>query len=309
MVFSKVGVVHRRPGTDDHLGVLAHRDAPRRSVLLEGIGDGGGDHLGAGRRVPAELPRQLLHDHGELVVGGSVDAEVATRLGEVGLEVPGLDDDGADPEVPRLDVQRLGQGFERVLRRGVKALQRRGHRPRHRGEVDDGAGPARSHLGEDGLHHPQRAEDVGLEHPPHLGQRDELDGPADPDAGVVDEHVDRPRRGQRRGHRGVVGDVEGETRIDVDVGQGLGATGRRHHLVAALLELDGRRPPESAGASRDQCPRHARLLVLTKRFARCPDTTRAGARPYRAAVSAPSGMRRSSSMRRSSWGDRPSVVR
>ena len=97
---------------------------------------------------------------------------------------------------------------------------------------------------------------VGLEDPTHLGHGHELDGPADPDPGVVDEHVDGPRRRHRRRHRGVVGDVEGEMRVGVEVGERLGATGRGHHLVAAFLELHGGRPPESGGASRDQRPSH-----------------------------------------------------
>ena len=72
------------------------------------------------------------------------------------------------------------------------------------------AGAALPHAGQEGLDHPGRPEDVGLEHPSDLVERHGLDRALDTEPGVVDEHIDRARLGDHARDRLVGVDVEGE---------------------------------------------------------------------------------------------------
>ncbi len=59
------------------------------------------------------------------------------------------------------------------------------------GHVDDHAGSALAHLGDDGLAHGHHAKGVGVEHLADMGHRGRFEGPDDADSGVVDQGVDR----------------------------------------------------------------------------------------------------------------------
>ena len=67
--------------------------------------------------------------------------------------------------------------------------------PADRGDVDDAATALRAHVRHDQLNEPGQAEDVHLELAARLAQRHVFDRAVGAVAGVVDQHVDPPGRG------------------------------------------------------------------------------------------------------------------
>ena len=190
-------------------------------------------------------------------------------LGEDGRDDhAGLDDGHADPEGHDFLSERLAGRLQGVLHRRVVAMASDGDQPGDRAHVDDGAAPTLAHAGEHGLDHPDDPEVVRFEEA--LGPVDGHvpDGPAAPDARVVDEDVDASgsaaHRAHGAGHRGGVVHVEGDEAdrelLGVDGRRQLGG-GRRvaHtgvHVVAEPREMERGGEADAAAAAGDQGDGH-----------------------------------------------------
>ena len=103
--------------------------------------------------------------------------------------------DQGDVDAPRLDLdpQRIGEGLDGKLRCGVRADDRRGHPAGDRADIDD-APAAPPEQRQRCLRHRDEADHVHLELFSELGDREDLDGPRDDDAGIVDQARERRRR-------------------------------------------------------------------------------------------------------------------
>ena len=118
----------------------------RRVRVLDRVGDRDANEL---RTRPALRARHLGVGPGPLVpeLGVHGRAVVARARLHARRDVSGLDDHDADPEVRELVVHRLGERLERVLRRRVRALERRRDPALHRAHVHEHARAARATRG------------------------------------------------------------------------------------------------------------------------------------------------------------------
>ena len=185
--------------------------------------------------LAGSLSRDDSHCFASSSYGPPSRPKTASLAPNVGLEHARLDQHDANPEVTDLVVQRLAEPFDAELRGRVEAVERRRDPPGERRHVHDRARLALAHLRQHRLDHADHAEHVGLEHAANLGEWHRLDRADHAEAGVVDEHVDLTRGGNRGRDRLVGVDVEGERRGDVEVGEGLGAPRRRDHLEPRLV--------------------------------------------------------------------------
>ena len=140
------------------------------------------------------------------------------RLAEAGAEL-GVDDERhhvAEVDVrahqAQLAADGLGETDDGVLGRRVRGAAGRAELAGLRGDVDDVSAIARDHALERELHAEDHAVQVDVDHPPR-GQVVLVDEAPDlHDAGVVDEHVERPElllgAVEERRERVAVGDVE-----------------------------------------------------------------------------------------------------
>ncbi len=251
-------------------------------VVVLGHGDDGvGHHLGRrGLAVGRERAERHVEAVGHLLVGrAGVEPGGHERVaGELGLELAGLDH--REPDVPQaaLEVQRLGDGLDRVLRRRVDAGERPGHEAGDRADVDDHAAALLAHDRDHGPHDPQQPEHVGVELHEHLVVAAFLDRPAQLDAGVVDADVDASGPFDDLGdgslHRVGIAHVEADD-VQVEfllrrrVLERLGPLERAHggeHLVTLAGEAQRGVVAEPTRASRQQDRRHpAPPLVLSSR--------------------------------------------
>ena len=138
---------------------------------------------------------------------------------EVARHRAGIHDGHADAVGLDFDRQRLGEAHSRELGRGVHRFERRADATGDRPDRDDVTSPAGDHAGQhvpDGVHRPEH---VDLDEPLHLVRFDVGERPVRADAGVGDEHVDRPELGfercDRSGERRGVGDVSGGGRASM----------------------------------------------------------------------------------------------
>jgi hypothetical protein len=128
----------------------------------------------------------------------------------------------------------------------------------HRRDVHDPSRPPLAHGRQDELAHPHEPEDVRLELPAHIGDRDLLDRARLAVSRVVDERVQRPvLRGDRlhRGaHRVLVGDVEREqpAPAGLEIGDRRDVARGGVHRESVRREALGRRPPDAGGAAGDE---------------------------------------------------------
>ena len=183
--------------------------------LRHALGGGRQPRVGVGRSCCPRRPTPASRRRGSRR-GAASGVGRADRLLEPAAGDARLDDDDLHPERLDLDPQGVAEGLHGVLRRVVVAPERKGHPAAHRAEVDDAAAAGGAHPGQHELAHPRQAEDVGLEHGPHLVHVDLLDRAVLAVAGVVDEGADgavgRLDLGDGRRHRRVVGDVERRSR-------------------------------------------------------------------------------------------------
>ncbi len=124
--------------------------------------------------------------------------------------IAGLDELHRDAERRQLVREAAGEALDRTLASRIGGGERERREGRRGGDIDDRARPAFAHLRDHRLRHRDRAERVGRIDRADLRHRRMFERAEQADAGIVDEHVDRPRRGDRGGDAGVVGDVEGE---------------------------------------------------------------------------------------------------
>ena len=132
-------------------------------------------------------------------------------------DVAGLDDDHPDAEVSELEVQRLGQCLEGVLRCGVDPFEGCADTALHRADVDQDAAPPLPPPWDDRLGHPEGAEGIDIEHPDDVLEREVLQGAPSGDPRVVDHSVELPGRVHRGGHRVGAPHVETENLCDLQV--------------------------------------------------------------------------------------------
>ena len=101
-------------------------------------------------------------------------------------------------------MQALGEAYEGELRGDIRQHVRHGELAADAGDVDDGTGATRKHVRHGGVGGVERGVEVGG-HGPVVGfKRLVLDGADFDDAGVVDEDVDTPERGD-----GVIDEASG----------------------------------------------------------------------------------------------------
>src|SRR5262249_40875623 len=109
-----------------------------------------------------------------------------------GGDHPGFDDSYPDTESTDFACEPFAERLQRPLGGGVPALRAARQASGHARDVDDAALAALTHAGKDSLYAAQRAEEVGLHYAAEIGKRHLLHGTVHADAGVVDEHIDRP---------------------------------------------------------------------------------------------------------------------
>ena len=157
--------------------------------------------------------------------------------------------------------QRLGQAFDRELRRRIIAGARKTDEAANRRDVDDRARLLGAHDRQHGARHGGEAEEIGVEHRAHVGVVAFFDSREIAVAGVVDEDVDAAEPSFGRLDRSVdlilLVDVERKRKAVLGVARDnvvdLGLVARRHDdTVAALEENDGELPTESGRAAGDE---------------------------------------------------------
>ena len=151
-------------------------------------------------------------------------------------DVAGLDDDHPDAEVPELEVQRLGQCLQRVLRCGIDPFEGCADTPLHRADVDQDAAPPLPPSWGDRLDHPQGAEGIDIEHPDDVLEREVLQGAPSGDSRIVDHGVELPGCVHCGEHGVGALHIEAENLFDLQVPQCRDIAGRGHHLMTTLGE-------------------------------------------------------------------------
>jgi len=122
---------------------------------------------------------------------------VRLDLVELGRRPDRADARHVDPAPEELHPERLREADQRELRGDVGGAVGARALPDHRGDVHDVAGALAPHVREGGQDAVDRAEVVDAHDLLELGRRGLVDGREDPDAGVVDEDVEPPPRGDR----------------------------------------------------------------------------------------------------------------
>ena len=99
-----------------------------------------------------------------------------------------------------------------------------------------------------------RADSVQVEQSQQFGQRYGLHRGIEDFGGVDNDDVDITRGRERRGHAGVVGDVEGQPLVEVELFKGTGIACGTDYAVTAPDELlgDGAADP-AAGSGDEDC--------------------------------------------------------
>ena len=103
-----------------------------------------------------------------------------------------------------------------------------------------------------GLCDADRADGVEVEQSLQFVQRYGLDRGIEDFGGVDDDDVDVTRGRERRGHAGVVGDVEGQPLGEVEVFERTGIAGSADYAVTASDELFGDGAADPATGSGDE---------------------------------------------------------
>jgi transposase len=116
----------------------------------------------------------------------------------------------ADVEVSELMGERAGEALDGLLAGGIGRCQRHGSQRNARRHVDDDTRPAFAHLRNDCLAHRHDAECVGVEHFADMRHRRRLERADYADAGIIDEHIDRPGSRDGGGDAPFARDVEGQ---------------------------------------------------------------------------------------------------
>ena len=171
---------------------------PRRAADAPRLGAVG--ELQHGLRQLLRIARlMVVHGRRELAHGphgGGVGADHVLRafqraaLEEVRAEEARLHGRREDAQGGQLDGQRLGQPFDRELRRAIDAPAREGGIADDRRDVDDVTLARAAQMGQDGAGDLEQAEDIGLELALDLLRGRLLDRGQQAVAGVVDEDVD-----------------------------------------------------------------------------------------------------------------------
>ena len=231
-------------------GRRCRRGRRRRSPRRDGWRRAAGSRRGARRPTPRTVRRRRRRRR-----RGSTSASRwrTSRARRMHTWTPSAPTSNRRPSLERLE----GELGRRVVR------QHRRHDPsRQRRDVDDLAPATTAHLRERGLDHPPRPERVRVELAPQLLLGAELGRPVQPEAGVVDQHVDAAVRRHGGGHDGLDlgrhGHVE-PGRVDPVLEAGddrrrvpARVAHRRHDRVAAAGDQAGGRRAEAAGGPRDE---------------------------------------------------------
>ena len=194
---------------------------------------------------PFNLPWASRQRTPEFLVRARLVAMVEHVRLEAGLDGAGLDDQHLDPEMADFKMQRLGQSLEGKLRGRVVAAERWCRDPGGRRHVDDRPAAALTHRREERLDHAGCAEHICLEHSADFREGRGFDGAFEPEAGVVDEDIDRTGCRERVGDRVVTVDIEGQGLVDLETVERFEAAGGRDHLVPASRQLDGSGPADA----------------------------------------------------------------
>ena len=168
------------------------------------------------------------------------------------LTAPGSSSAGLDAERSHLDRERFHQRFDRPLGRRVGRTERQHDAPNDAGHEEQLPVAASAHLRQRGLRDADRADGVQVEQSQQFGQRYGLHRGIEDLSGVDDDDVDITRGRERRGHAGVVGDVEGQPLGEVEAFEGTGIAGGTDYAVTAPDELLGDRATDSATGSGDE---------------------------------------------------------
>ena len=202
--------------------------------------------------------------------GGSSSSSRPERLAALapdrGRDDPGLDQRHVDAPGPQLVRQRLGHGLDGVLRRGVRAHERRGHPTGDRPDEHDAArclpDQREGRLGDGHL-----AEHVDLELIAPLVDGQVLERATPGDAGVVDDAVqpvlaDRRRRSPRTRRRSA---RAGSRRGAPDGGDRTGPGGAdRRRPPCARRRTPGRPRRRSSGRRPRRCPVDAPVITMVR---------------------------------------------
>ena len=186
----------------DHQGVAGDE----RGVV--GHQEGGGRRDLGGLAEPVEL----------VLVDDLVPVDLHGRVAQHAVHHRGVDEAGADAVGPDalgavVDGQVLGQEDDPALRGVVGAAPLGALEPFDAGQVDDAALALVDHGAQGVLGHQERAGQVDVDHPPPLGQIEQVHRTPTGDPGGVDHRVEPTVGGHdgrhQVGHRRLVGDVDG----------------------------------------------------------------------------------------------------
>ena len=129
-----------------------------------------------------------------LPVFGQFGRDRLAVASELGANVAGLDDYDPDPEWPNLVIEGLAQAFECMLARRIVGEKGSRQQPEDRPDVDDPPAALSAHDRQHRPHHTGGSKDVGLEQCPEVRLAGFFDCAGKRVAGVVDQHIDAPRR-------------------------------------------------------------------------------------------------------------------
>ena len=215
MVGDPLFVGHVAAPVKKRLGVGADRMTELRGALggdfknfvgddggWDGIGQGGSEEGGETRGVRVER-----------MIGVGFDT-----AGHGGVDDAGFDESDADVERLQFNGEAFGEGFEGPLGSAVGGERRIGDAPSDGGDVNDAAGTALAHVGDDGLDAAEGAEVVGFHGGTEISEWHFLDGADALDAGIVDEDVD----GAVEYLNGRDGGGDGLIVVDIESGDGDG---------------------------------------------------------------------------------------
>ena len=137
----------------------------------------------------------------KVVVRGKRSRTHGGGAAPVGVEAARLHKGHAHAELGHLSCERLGEPFERPLRRVVEPEPWERRDASDRGDLKDVSTPLGAQYRRDGLGDPERAEHVGLDLRAGLALGELFDHAEEPVARVVHDDVDAPQLGMSRLHR------------------------------------------------------------------------------------------------------------
>jgi hypothetical protein len=174
------------------LGVFADEDAP-----LVAFDAGHDDGRGALGREGEHAFDGHPFLHGAL--GGHVTylAANAGVPGDVGGDAARMDGAHSDSRVAEFEPERLGKATDGVLARHIGGLSWRREEPEYAGDVDDVRLTLPQERRQERLAAVDDAPEVDAHQPMKVLDAEVLEGTPERDAGIVDEELDTPVRGQR----------------------------------------------------------------------------------------------------------------